>query len=110
MESTEPFPGPWRAWSGWLPLLMSGAALALLAGYLATGPHPPTMVIENGDPRPEEGAAARLFQLLMVLQLPVIGWFAVRWLPREPKRAGLLLACQALAIVAAMAAVVIAES
>jgi hypothetical protein len=103
-------PDPWRAWSGWLPLLMSGTALALLAGHLASGPHEPYTVIENGVARPDEGAAARLFQLLMVLQLPAIGWFALRWLPREPKRATIVLACQELAIVAAMAAVVVAEA
>ena len=65
-----------RATSGWIPLLMSGAATALVVGYLATGPHEPAMVLDNGALRQDESPAARLWQLLMVLQLPAIAFFA----------------------------------
>ena len=51
---------------------MSAAALALLIGYVMTGPHAPNLVIENGVARQDEGTAAHLWQLLMGLQLPVI--------------------------------------
>ena len=98
-------PSAFRATSGWIPLLLSGAAVALLVGYFATGPHPSNIVVENGVAREDEGAAAHLWQLLMVLQLPAIGWFALRWLPRDPKRAATMLALQAVAIVAAAAPV-----
>ncbi|MXO61367.1 hypothetical protein GRI89_17635 [Altererythrobacter salegens] len=100
---------PYRAWSAWIPLLMSGTALSLLLVYLATGPHAPYMVVENGVPRPDESATARLWQLLMVLQLPVMGWFAFRWLPRHPRRAVAILAMQALAIVVAAVPVYLLE-
>ncbi|MBO9517308.1 MAG: hypothetical protein J7493_04515 [Porphyrobacter sp.] len=80
---------------------MSGAATCLLVTYLATGPHEPYMVVENGVARPDESATARLWQLLMILQLPVIGWFAVRWSMRDPRGTVKMLALQALAIIAA---------
>ncbi len=102
-------PSPFRSRSGWIPLLMSAAAIALLAGYLATGPHEPTMVIENGIARPDEGPVARLWQLRMGLQLPVILLFAVKWLPRDPRRTAAMLALQGLAFVAAALPVFLLE-
>jgi hypothetical protein len=36
--------------------------------------------------REDEGAAARTFQLLLAAQLPIIGFFAVTWLPRRGRR------------------------
>ncbi len=100
---------PFGAASAWIPLLMSGAATALVVGYLATGPHAQCMVVENGVARPDECAAARLWQLLMVMQLPLMGWFALKWLPRDPRRAAMVLAVQALAIVLAAVPVVVLE-
>lgn len=102
-------PSAFRAASAWIPLLMSGAATALVVGYLATGPHEPTMVLDNGVMRPEEGPAARLWQLLMALQLPAMAFFAVTWLPRDPKRARAMLALHALAVVAAATPVVLLD-
>ena len=103
-------PSAFRAKSAWIPLLMSGAATALVVGYLATGPHEPHMILENGVMRPEEGPAARLWQLLMVLQLPAMAYFAVSWLPRDPKRTAAMLALQALAVVGAALPVFLLES
>jgi hypothetical protein len=53
----------------------------------------------------DEGAAAHLWQLLMAAQLPILAWFAVKWLPRSPKQALLVMALQAGAAVAALAPV-----
>ena len=79
--------------SALLPLIMSIAALALVIGYA-------TMV---GTARQaDEGAAARVFQLLLAGQLPIIAWFAIRWLPTEPARALLILALQVGAALAAL--------
>ena len=89
---------------------VSGAATALVVGYLATGPHEPHMIVENGVMRPEEGPAARLWQLLMVLQPPAMAYFAVSWLPRDPKRTAAMLALQALAVVGAALPVFLLES
>ena len=87
--------------SAFIPLLMSAAALALIIGYLVTGPHAPHLVTENGVTRADEGPAARLWQLLMGLQLPIILYFAAQWLPREPKAALSILGLQLAAGVAA---------
>jgi hypothetical protein len=72
--------------SAWLPVAMSLAALALLLGYVAiAGVH---------EPRGDEGAAARVFQLLLVAQLPMLGYFALKWVPQSPRNALLILAVQ----------------
>lgn len=86
--------------SAFLPLAMSLAALSLVLGYVAA----------FGNVRqPDEGAAARIFQLLLVLQLPIIAFFAIKWLPKAPKNALLILALQAGAGLAAVATVVFLE-
>jgi len=50
----------------------------------------------------DEGAAAHNRQLLMATQVPVLLFFAVRWLPKAPRQALCVIALQALAAVAAM--------
>ena len=53
----------------------------------------------------DEGTAAHLFQLLLALQVPVVAFFAVNWLPQVPRHALLVLALQAAAIVTALSPV-----
>lgn len=101
---------PFRAVSAWAPLLLAGAALAVLGGYLLTGPHDPNMVIENGVARQDEGPAARVWQLIMGLQILAIAVFAVRWMPRSPRPATLMLGVQGLALVASALPIFILES
>ena len=82
--------------SAFLPVLMSLLALSLVLGHIAL----------VGTARQEdEGTAAHLWQLLMVLQLPIIAFFALRWLPERPKQALLILTLQFVAAVAAAAPV-----
>ncbi len=50
----------------------------------------------------DEGAAAHVWQLLMVGQVPVVAFFAIKWLPTEPRQALLVLALQVGAALAAM--------
>ena len=83
---------------GWVPIAMSLVALALVLGHLA---------VYGKDPQPDEGTAAHLFQLLMVGQLPVIVFFALRWLPRFPKDTIRVLALQVVAGIAAFAPVAV---
>jgi hypothetical protein len=88
--------------SAFLPLAMSLTALALLGGAylfaLATG--------QAGLEREQdEGAIAHLWQLLMAGQLPVLIFFAIKWLPRSPRQTLFVLALQVGAAVAAMAPV-----
>ena len=75
---------------------MSLAALALVLVHFAR-----VGVVHEAD----EGTEAHLFQLLMVAQVPVVVFFAFKWLPRLPKQALLVLALQACAGLAALAAV-----
>jgi hypothetical protein len=98
-----------RAPSAWIPLILAATALALLAGYLLTGPHEPNIVIENGLARQDETAAARIWQLLMLAQLPFMLWFAAAWLPKDPARATKVVAIQALAFIAAALPVILLE-
>jgi hypothetical protein len=79
-----------------LPLAMSLAALAIVLGHAAI-----FGVVHEAD----EGAAAHIFQLLMVAQVPIVAFFAIRWLPRAPRETLHVLAWQAGAGLAAMASV-----
>jgi hypothetical protein len=88
--------------SAFIPLAMSLIALALVLGRVAmfgTGPE----VVVNG--RPDEGMVAHLWQLLMAGQLPVLAFFAIKWLPRAPRQTLGVLAVQAGAVLASMAPV-----
>jgi hypothetical protein len=98
-----------RTLSAWFPLVLSAAAIALLAGYFFTGPHAPVLVNDHGLVREDEGTAAHLWQVLMVGQVVAIMFFAARWLPRDGKRASLMLALQVLGIVAAALPLYLAE-
>jgi hypothetical protein len=82
--------------SAFLPPALSLCALAVVAGYLA----------RFGVMRqPDEGAAAHLWQLLMGIQVPIMAWFALHWLPRAPKQAAGVLALQVCAALLAAAPV-----
>jgi hypothetical protein len=88
--------------SAFVPMAMSLTALAMLGGVylygLATG--------HGGLVRePDEGAAAHIWQLLMAGQMPVLLFFAVKWLPRAPRQALYVLALQVGAALSAMAPV-----
>lgn len=79
--------------SGLIPIAMSVAALATVVGYAA---------IFGVARQADEGAAAHVWQLLMVGQMPVVAFFAIKWLPTVPRQAMLVLALQVGAALAAM--------
>lgn len=79
-----------------LPMAMSLAALGVVIGQIALAG-----VAHQAD----EGAAAHSWQLLMVTQMPVLLFFAVKWLPKAPRQTLCVIALQAIAAVAAMAPV-----
>ena len=79
--------------SAYLPIAMSIAALAIVMAYAA---------MFGTARQADEGTAAHLWQVLMAGQLPVIGFFAIKWLPTEPRQALLVLALQVDAALAAM--------
>jgi hypothetical protein len=96
MKDTMTFPIMLKKPSGYLPVAMSLAALAIVLVSLAL-----FGVTHEAD----EGATAHLWQLLMAGQVPIIGFFMLRWLPQAPKPALLVLAMQIAAALAAMAPV-----
>ena len=53
----------------------------------------------------DEGAVAHLWQLLMAGQVPILAFFAIKWLPRAPRQTLYVLALQAGAALASMAPV-----
>jgi hypothetical protein len=82
--------------SAFLPVAMSFAALATVLGHVAM-----FGVAREAD----EGTAAHIWQILMAAQVPVVAFFAIKWLPRTPRQALLVLALQAGAALAALAPV-----
>jgi hypothetical protein len=82
--------------SAFLPVAMSLAALATVLGHVAM-----FGVVREVD----EGTAAHIWQLLMIAQVPVVAFFAIKWLPRTPRQALQVLALQACAGLAALAPV-----
>jgi len=82
--------------SAFVPVAMSLAALAIVLVH----------IIKSGVAREaDEGTAAHLWQLLMAAQIPIIAFFAIRWLPQSPRSALPVLALQAVAALAALAPV-----
>ena len=87
--------------SAWVPIAMSVAVMLMLAGFF---------IANWGRPivrEPDEGVAAHVFQLLMGGQLPIIAFFAAKWLPRKPREALQVLAVQLFAGIIACAPVFI---
>ena len=82
--------------SAFIPVVMSLAALAIVLGHIA---------MFGAAREADEGTAAHLWQLLMAGQVPVVAFFALKWLPRTPRQALPILALQAVAGLAALAPV-----
>ena len=82
--------------SAFLPLGMSFAALATVLIYVA---------IFGPAPQADEGTVAHIWQILMAGQIPIIVFFALKWLPRTPKEALLILVLQGSAALMALAPV-----
>ena len=82
--------------SAFLPLVMSFGALATVIIYVA---------MFGTAHQADEGTAAHIWQILMAGQLPIIGFFTIKWLPRTPKQALLVLVLQGSAALMALAPV-----
>ena len=82
--------------SAFLPLGMSFGALATVLIYV---------LIFGPAPQADEGTAAHIWQILMAGQIPIILFFAFKWLPRTPKEALLVLVLQGGAVLMALAPV-----
>ena len=82
--------------SAFLPLAMSLAALALVLYRI---------VMFGIARQADEGAAAHIWQILMASEVLIVAFFALRYLPQQPKQALLVLALQIGAALAACAPV-----
>ena len=82
--------------SAFLPVAMSLAALAIVLVHI---------IISGTARQADEGTAAHLWQLLMAAQIPIIAFFAIRWLPQSPRSALPVLVLQAFAALAGLAPV-----
>ena len=87
--------------SALIPLAMAFVALAMPFVYAAV-----YGLIRHED----EGTAALVWQFLIVAQVPFAAFFAIKWLPRAPRQALLILALQVGIVFLAFAAVFILES
>ncbi len=82
--------------SALLPVVMSLGALAIVLGQI---------VLVGVARQADEGTAAHLWQILIAAQVPIIAFFAIKYVPQRPKPASLILALQVLAVLAACAPV-----
>jgi triacylglycerol esterase/lipase EstA (alpha/beta hydrolase family) len=80
--------------SAFLPVVMSLAATAATVLYIA---------LHGTAPQADEGAEAHIWQLMMAGQLPVVAFFAIKWLPQSPRQAAIIMVLQAGAALAATA-------
>lgn len=69
--------------SALIPLAMSLAALTLVLVHAAI-----YGIVHEKD----EGTPAHVWQILMVLQLPIVAYFAIKWLPQQPRQSLQILA------------------
>jgi hypothetical protein len=82
--------------SAFLPIAMSFAVIVTEFTFFAR-----FGVVHEAD----EGTAAHIFQILMAGQVPILAFFAIKWLPRFPRQAFLVLTLQVGAALAALAPV-----
>ena len=87
--------------TAFLPLAMSLGALATVAiAAIVAAQHGGHLGGEK-----DEGSAAHMWQLLMTVQIPIVLWFAAKWLRRAPQASFSVLALQAGAWLASLAPV-----
>ncbi len=85
--------------SAWVPIALSLVMLVFMF----------TLFTMHGAPTPaenkDEGVAAHLFQIWLVLEFFMILFFASKWLPQKPTDALLVLAIQIALVIAGCAPV-----
>ena len=81
--------------SAWIPIAMSLIVLAFWFFSIARCGVP----IRETD----EGTAAHLFQIWLVLEVLTVAFFAIKWLPQRPKQTLSILAVQIITTLAACA-------
>jgi hypothetical protein len=87
--------------SAFLPMAMSLTALAMVLGKIGGDMIAAGHILREVD----EGAVAHLWQLLMAGQVPILAFFAFKWLRKSPRQALKVLAMQAGAVGANLAVI-----
>ena len=82
--------------TAFLPIAMSLAALIVVLVQLA---------VVGAARQADEGTAAHLWQLLILAQAPIAAFFALKYLPRNPRPALVILLLQGMAVLAVFAPV-----
>ncbi|MCU0342555.1 MAG: hypothetical protein MUF28_01895 [Ignavibacterium sp.] len=83
--------------SAYLPLFMSLLAILMVVIHFA---------IYGKVYEADEGVLAHIFQLLMVLQIPIVMYFLFKWLQNKPKQTLHILVLQAALWILAIVAVI----
>jgi hypothetical protein len=89
-ENLTTFGGMMKRPSAFIPVVMSLLALATLLISLGIGLALGGHVVRD----PDEGSIAHIWQLLMTVQMPIVLFFAIKWLRRAPSQSVRVLALQ----------------
>jgi hypothetical protein len=87
--------------SAFIPLAMSLSALAILLTTLGIAILNEGQIVRD----PDEGSVAHIWQILMTVQMPIVLFFAIKWLRRAPGQTLRVLGLQAAAWLASCAPV-----
>lgn len=79
--------------SAFIPFAMSLTALVIVIGHAA---------MFGTARQADEGPAAHLWQLVMAGQIPIMAFFAIKWLPTRPRQALVIFVLQGAAALAAI--------
>lgn len=63
--------------SGWLPIVLTAIILVIMGLYFASAIPP--------EPTTDEGTMAHTFQIWGALEFFAVVFFAIKWLPHEPR-------------------------
>ena len=83
--------------SAWVPIALSLTALAAMFITMALSGPP----VRESD----EGTAAHLFQLWLLLEAGMITIFTIKWMPKNPQEGLVVVTLQIMAVLAACAPV-----
>ncbi len=84
--------------SAWIPIVLSLVALTMILAAIAI------VGVPAASPE-DEGVGAHLFQIWLVVEAFMMAFFAITWVPQQPKQALVVLAIQIAAALAACAPV-----
>lgn len=84
--------------TAFIPILMSAGALTLVLIHWAI-----FGIVRETD----EGTLAHIFQILMVLQIPIAAYFLFSWVNKKPKQTIQVIVLQLVAWVSAIVAVLL---